>query len=339
MAQLNFDATQVAPDTGSGDALPAGWYNVMMDESENKPTSKGNGDFYLNCRFNILDGAYAGRKLFTRLNLKNSNPVAQEIGYKQLSAICHAVGVLQVPDSSLLHGKPLKVKIKVRKATDEYEASNDITAFKNINEPTNNIGAADPGAGGMGMPAGFGNAPVQQQQFQPQQQQFQQPQQQQFQQPAAAPAQQFQQPAPQMNPAQQQQQFQQGGVQQPWAGQPGQMLQPAPVQAQPQQQQYQQPAQAPQQQMQQPVPQPVQQMQQQAPVQQQQAWQQPQTQQPWTAAPAGDPTQQQFQQPQQQQQMQPQQQQAAPQQQMQQQPAAVQQFANVAPPWETQPAQ
>src|SRR5262245_6787564 len=123
MAQLNFDARQVAPDTGF-DTVPAGWYNVMADGSEVKPTKNGDGA-YLQVSFKILDGQFANRKLFARFNLRNASPVAQEIGHKQLSAFAHAVGHLVVADSSELHGKPLKVKVKIRKdQSGEYEDQN-----------------------------------------------------------------------------------------------------------------------------------------------------------------------------------------------------------------------
>lgn len=253
MAELNFDASQVAPDTGAMDALPAGWYNVLIDESEMKPTKDGTGA-YLQTRFNIIDGQYAGRKLFTRLNVRNQNPVAQEIAYKQLSAIAHAVGVLQVADSNQLHGIPLKVKVKVRAASGDYEASNEITSYKNINENTGAPAGAGTAPGGM--PAGFGGAPAQfqtpaapqgfapqQQQQAPAQQQFQQPQQQQqapqqpqWEAPAQAPQpwgqpnqaapQQQQQPTPQQ---QAQQQFAPQQAQQPMQTQPVQQQQ-APAQ-------------------------------------------------------------------------------------------------------------
>lgn len=155
MAQLNFDASQVAPDAGVAEAIPAGWYNVMADESEMKPTKDGNGAF-LALRFTVLDGQFVNRKVFTRLNLRNANPVAQEIAYKQLSAICHAVGVMQVADSTQLHGRPLKIKVKVRAASGDYEASNEISAYKNINEQVEGPSAQAPAAGG----APWGNAPA-----------------------------------------------------------------------------------------------------------------------------------------------------------------------------------
>ena len=221
MAQLNFDATQVAPEMGF-ETVPAGWYNAMIDESEIKPTKDGSGA-YLQTRFNIIDGQYANRKIYMRLNLRNTNPVAQEIAYKQLSAIAHAVGVLHVQDSSQLHGLPMKIKVKLRKDTSgQYEDSNEISSIKNINEQVDmgsQAGAAPAGGfGGApagGMPPGFGapqQAPAQQQ-----------PAPQQWQQPAAQ--QPWQQAPAQQAPAQQQA----PAAQQPWQQAPAQQ---APAQQQ-----------------------------------------------------------------------------------------------------------
>ena len=147
-AVLNFDASQVAPDTGAQDALPAGWYDVVMEASEMKPT-KDNSGAYLECKLNVIAPQnFQGKKIYTRLNLRNANATAQEIGYKQLSAICHAVGVLQVADSAQLHNIPFKVKLKLRPADDRYDASNEVTAYKNINEQ---VGA--PAVAGFPAPA------------------------------------------------------------------------------------------------------------------------------------------------------------------------------------------
>lgn len=140
-AIINFDANTVAPDQGAQDAIPAGWYNVLIDQSDVKPTKDGTGHF-LEMRHKVMDGAYAGKYVYARLNLRNANPTAQEIGYKQLSAVCHAVGVLQVQDSAQLHNIPLKIKVKLRAASGEYEASNEISSWKNINEVVTQVAAA-----------------------------------------------------------------------------------------------------------------------------------------------------------------------------------------------------
>lgn len=151
MAQINFDASRVEPATGF-DTVPAGWYNVMVDQSELKPTNDGAGT-RLNFRYVILDGQYQGRKIFHGLNLQNANAQTVEIAFKQLSALAHAVGHLQVGDSSELHNRPLKIKVKVRPADGKYDEQNDITQWKNINEQ---VGAAPPAAAGFQPPpAGF----------------------------------------------------------------------------------------------------------------------------------------------------------------------------------------
>ena len=223
MVALVFDARTVAPDTGTPEALPAGWYNAQITETEMKPTKDGTGA-YLALTLSVLDGQYASRKVFARLNLRNANPTAQEIAYKQLSAICHAVGVIQMQDTQELQGKPMKVKVKFRAATADYEASNDVAAWRNINDPTavsaapgGGVAAAGPAAG---VPAGFNFAQPAQQAQQPQQQ---------FMQPAQ------QQPAMQQQPVQQApggQQWQMPAGGQPWQAAPGQAPQQQPVQQQ-----------------------------------------------------------------------------------------------------------
>lgn len=131
MATLNFDANAIQPDT-SFDPIPAGWYNAIIDESEMKPTRDGSGA-YLALRFNIIDGQYAGRKVFTRLNLRNQNPVAQDIAQKQLSSICHAVNVMQIQDSSQLHALPMQIRVKVTNdPTGQYDPSNEISGYKAV---------------------------------------------------------------------------------------------------------------------------------------------------------------------------------------------------------------
>lgn len=262
MTILNFDANTVAPDTGSFEALPAGWYKVMMESSEMKPTKDNTGS-YLECKYKVLDGAHVGKSVFGRLNLRNSNAQAQEIAYKQLSAICHATGVLQVADSAQLHNIPLQIKLKVRDARKEldaqgnvikeYEASNDISAYKHINEQ---VGAsAVAGFPAAQPPATFAPPPVQAPAF-------------------AAPMQQAPQFAPPQMQAPAAPQWQAPAAQQPWQAPQQQQQQQAPQMQQAPVQQSAPPAwnQQPMQPMQAPVQQPMQPMQaapvQQAPVQQ-----------------------------------------------------------------------
>jgi hypothetical protein len=130
MAQLGgtFDANQVDP-AGTYEVLPPGDYKVQIVQSDMMNTKNGNGQ-YLWLEMDIVDGEYQGRKVWDRLNLVNPNQQAQEIAQKQLSAICHAIGVLSVQDSEELHFKPLIARVKVRQRQDTGENTNDVSGYK-----------------------------------------------------------------------------------------------------------------------------------------------------------------------------------------------------------------
>lgn len=129
MAQLNqpFDASGVDP-TPVFEVLPPGDYLAMIVDSEMKDTKGGDGQ-YLNLTLQVLDGPFAGRMLFDRLNLINTNAKAVAIAQRQLSQICHAIGVMRVSDSAELHNKPLVATLKIRKSP-EYGDSNNVAGYK-----------------------------------------------------------------------------------------------------------------------------------------------------------------------------------------------------------------
>jgi len=161
---LNFNATAVEPAKPI-QAIEPGWYDAKIDESEMRPTNNGSGA-YLKLRFSIIGSKHNNQKVFQNLNLQNPNPTAVEIAQKQLSAICHSVNVLQLQNSAQLHGIPLKIKVKVRKdPKGQYEDSNEIAAYENINAAVQMSPAYDDGALPAGFvaptaPAGFGGQPV-----------------------------------------------------------------------------------------------------------------------------------------------------------------------------------
>ncbi len=129
MANLNgFNATEVEP-TGNFEPIPAGKYPAAITESEMKPTKNGGGS-YLQFTFTITDGEYKNRVLWARLNLNNPNATAVKIAMSELSAICHAVGVMQPRDSVELHNLPLVIVVKLRKREDTGELTNEIKGYE-----------------------------------------------------------------------------------------------------------------------------------------------------------------------------------------------------------------
>jgi len=119
-----FDASAIEPSSGY-DVLPPGKYLAQIVASEMRVTKDGNGQ-YLYLEIDILDGQYAGRKLFDRLNLINANPDTVQIAQRTLSAICRAVGKMQVSNSEQLHLLPLIADVRVRPPKGMYGESNSI---------------------------------------------------------------------------------------------------------------------------------------------------------------------------------------------------------------------
>jgi hypothetical protein len=107
----DFDATQVEPaKPREGGTIPDGWYKAWITESELKHNSNKNGRLF-EFTWEVLEGEHKGCHIWDRLNVENPSETAQRIAREALSAICHAVGVLQMKHSGQLHGKPCMVKV------------------------------------------------------------------------------------------------------------------------------------------------------------------------------------------------------------------------------------
>jgi hypothetical protein len=128
MANLgNFNANNVAPATDF-EPIPAGKYLAVIVESEMKPTKSGDGH-YLELKFQLLEGPFKNRMLWSRLNLDNPNPQAVQIAQAELSSICRAVGVLTPGDSVQLHGLPLVIGVRLKRRSDTDELTNEIRSY------------------------------------------------------------------------------------------------------------------------------------------------------------------------------------------------------------------
>ena len=138
MANIAFDASTVDPQN-TYDPLPAGEYLCMVIDSDVKPTKNGNGH-YAQMTLQVIDGEFNQRLLWDRINIQNQNQIAQEIGQKQLSALCHAVGVLQVQDTEQLHNIPVVVKLGV-KSDPQYGPQNEVKGYKAATEGSKPVSA------------------------------------------------------------------------------------------------------------------------------------------------------------------------------------------------------
>jgi hypothetical protein len=128
MAQFSFDASTVAPQASTG-PVPAGTYLTQIIESDVAPLKSGKGTG-LKLTFEIIDGQYKGRRIWENLNIQHENDETQRIAQSQLSALCHAVNVIKLQDTAALHHKPVHVRVVVREAQGQYQASNNIKGYE-----------------------------------------------------------------------------------------------------------------------------------------------------------------------------------------------------------------
>ena len=147
MAQLiqAFNAQQYDPTQGGG-SLPVGRHPVIIESSEVK-ANKANDGGYLQLNVKLIDGPQTGATGAYRLNLYHSNPQTAEIAHRQLSAICHCVGVFNVQDSSQLHNIPFIIEVGLQKG--EEAAQKGYTEVKKVFD----INGNEPGKAGQGAPA------------------------------------------------------------------------------------------------------------------------------------------------------------------------------------------
>jgi len=145
MSELNFNAYDVEP-AAEFTPLPNGQYVAVIGESERKKTKSGNGE-YLELVFVVIEGDFTNRKIWTRLNIVNRNPVAQQIANGHLSSICRAVDVMRPVDSSELHNLPIKITVVCKPRGDGNGLTNDVTHFGPVD------GATDPAASTAPAPA------------------------------------------------------------------------------------------------------------------------------------------------------------------------------------------
>lgn len=128
MPALNgFNANEVDPNFAF-EAIPAGKYLAVIVDSEMKPTKNGDGQ-YLQFAFQIIEGEYKGRLLWSRLNLDNKNATTVRIARAELSAICRGVGVPAPKDSCELHNIPLVITVGLKKRDDTGEMGNVIKGY------------------------------------------------------------------------------------------------------------------------------------------------------------------------------------------------------------------
>jgi hypothetical protein len=145
---VDFDPDTV-PDRPSFDPIPAGKYKVVITDSEEKQTKKGDGS-YVQFTLTIIDGEYQGRKLWDRLNLNNPNDQAVAIARGTLKQMATACNVKSLKDTGQLHDIPMIAKIVLKANKETGEQVNEIRGYEPANHaaPSANNGSKPPAMSG-----------------------------------------------------------------------------------------------------------------------------------------------------------------------------------------------
>ena len=143
MSDYNFDVSTVPEVDDDFKPLPPGNYPVSIDYCDVRDTKKNNGEM-LHLEFVITQGSGQGRKLFDNLLFKHESAQAVEIGKQKIAALARAIGLekFKLNESSSFLNKPLAVDIEIKKGTDGYKDSNEITRYMPYqNAPASSTGA------------------------------------------------------------------------------------------------------------------------------------------------------------------------------------------------------
>jgi hypothetical protein len=174
MAQIDyFDPSKVEP-AQPFDTIPPGDYVAQIVKSDMEDTTTGGRMLVL--EFDVLEGEFANRKLWARLNLVNSSAQAVQIAQRELSAICHAINSPPISDSEALHFQPMIITVKVQpggrneRTGKEFGPKNEIKGYKAVAGGTRTAAparqtSAQPAPAGQTAPAaqtaqGAGAAPA-----------------------------------------------------------------------------------------------------------------------------------------------------------------------------------
>lgn len=129
----NFDASQVTPNQAP-EILPATWYSMYCVGTEHRYTQDTTGQ-YVNFVFEMdseLHPSLRGRRMSVNINLWHERPDVRDRAEGDLSALCHATGIMVISNTDQLVGGRCAVKLRIKPADGQYEARNEISGYDNL---------------------------------------------------------------------------------------------------------------------------------------------------------------------------------------------------------------
>lgn len=111
--------------------LAPGQYIAAVIKSEVKRNSKDTGS-YLKLQFQIKEGEYKGRMLFSTLNLDHPSADAVAMARKEWNSVKAAAGLVHCEESEEVHGIEMELTVVKKAATANYAAGNEIKGYTRL---------------------------------------------------------------------------------------------------------------------------------------------------------------------------------------------------------------
>ena len=143
MAEIFIDPADVPEDTrGDFELIPDCEPLAQIISDELTVKDDGKRQRLVLC-WEILDGPYAGRRIWDGLNIVNPSDMSQTIAKQAVIKLC-AIHNVATPlrDSTLLHFKPTRIKVRTRPAKGDYGPQNEIKGYSPASAPAGSAPAA-----------------------------------------------------------------------------------------------------------------------------------------------------------------------------------------------------
>jgi hypothetical protein len=130
--RVNFSEKEASSEARSVEVLPRGNYHVKCTDGEVKecgPNSKNPGKEYWHLEFTVQSGPYASRKVWTNVMLF-SGALYSLVQIMKAMGFTITEGEMEVPDLEDIIDQEFIVGVTKRKATEEYDESNEVRSFK-----------------------------------------------------------------------------------------------------------------------------------------------------------------------------------------------------------------
>ena len=113
MAKFNASSVVENQPRDDFEVIPAGSYNMEIVGVEDKPNSKGTGEF-TTISFKIIGGSHASRRVWAHYNLGHMKQQVADIAQKEITPLFRAVGITHEElDTDYLVGERANAKIYV----------------------------------------------------------------------------------------------------------------------------------------------------------------------------------------------------------------------------------